>query len=43
MNLGITDSMKETDAPLDALQDTYVDMSGWSFPDFWAFDLGGDF
>jgi hypothetical protein len=43
MNLGITDSMKETDGALDALQDTYVDMSGWSFPDFWAFDLGGDF
>jgi hypothetical protein len=27
----------------DVLQDMQVDMSGWSFPDFWAFDLGGDF
>jgi hypothetical protein len=29
--------------PFDALQDIGVDMSGWNFPDFWAFDLGGDF
>jgi hypothetical protein len=29
--------------PFDALQDLGADMSGWSFPDFWAFDLGGDF
>ncbi|KAF1994474.1 hypothetical protein P154DRAFT_567319 [Amniculicola lignicola CBS 123094] len=26
----------------DDLQDMQVDMSGWTFPDFWAFDMGGD-
>ena len=29
--------------PFDALQDMPMDMGGWSFPDFWAFDLAGDF
>ena len=29
--------------PFDALQDMQVDLGGWSFPDFWAFDMGGDF
>ena len=29
--------------PFDALQDLGADMSSWNFPDFWAFDLGGDF
>jgi hypothetical protein len=31
------------DGPFDVMQDMGVDMSGWNFPDFWAFDLGGDF
>ncbi|KAH7121292.1 fungal-specific transcription factor domain-containing protein [Dendryphion nanum] len=31
------------DAPWDSLQDMQVDLSGWNFPDFWAFDIGGDF
>lgn len=28
---------------VDPLQEVQMDMSGWSFPDFWAFDFGGDF
>lgn len=27
----------------DGLQDMQVDLGGWNFPDFWAFDVGGDF
>ncbi|KAF2733725.1 hypothetical protein EJ04DRAFT_577421 [Polyplosphaeria fusca] len=27
----------------EGLQDMQVDMSGWTFPDFWAWDMGGDF
>lgn len=27
----------------DGLQDMQVDLSGWTFPDFWAFDMAGDF
>ncbi|KAF2266273.1 hypothetical protein CC78DRAFT_491947 [Lojkania enalia] len=27
----------------DGLQDMQVDMSGWTFPDIWAFDISGDF
>lgn len=38
-----SNSTKETYGPFDSLQDIQSDMSGWSFPDFWAFDLGGDF
>jgi hypothetical protein len=29
--------------PFDMMQDMGIDMSGWNFPDLWAFDLGGDF
>ncbi|KAF2440990.1 hypothetical protein P171DRAFT_419065 [Karstenula rhodostoma CBS 690.94] len=27
----------------DELQDMQVDLSGWTFPDFWNFDMGGTF
>ncbi|KAH6629865.1 hypothetical protein C7974DRAFT_194678 [Boeremia exigua] len=27
----------------DPLEDMDVDLSGWTFPDFWTFDLAGDF
>ncbi|KAF2463549.1 uncharacterized protein BDR25DRAFT_297899 [Lindgomyces ingoldianus] len=30
-------------APFEGLQDMQVDMGGWTFPDIWAFDMGGDF
>ena len=45
MNQGVgsTDGPKEMSGPFDALQDMQVDLGGWSFPDFWAFDFGGDF
>jgi hypothetical protein len=29
--------------PWDVVQDVQVDMGGWNFPDFWGFDVGGDF
>ena len=37
------DDAKIVNEPFDALQDMQIDMNDWSFPDFWAFDLGGDF
>ncbi|USP79693.1 uncharacterized protein yc1106_06967 [Curvularia clavata] len=33
----------DLDSPFDMLQDMQIDGSSWTFPDFWAFDLGGDF
>ena len=38
-----TEGSKDMAGPFDALQDMQVDIGGWSFPDFWAFDMGGDF
>ncbi|KAF2831892.1 hypothetical protein CC86DRAFT_280602 [Ophiobolus disseminans] len=43
MGLGLEPSTKDMNGAFDNLQDMQVDMSGWNFPDFWAFDLGGDF
>jgi hypothetical protein len=43
INLNLADGAKEMNGSFDVLQDMQLDMSGWSFPDFWAFDLGGDF
>lgn len=43
MNLDVADSAEDIYTPFDALQDRQVDTSSWSFPDFWAFDFGGDF
>lgn len=37
------DTSKDLGGPFDALQDMQVGLGGWSFPDFWAFDLGGEF
>lgn len=37
------DGFQENAGPFDALQDMQVDLAGWTFPDFWAFDLGGDY
>lgn len=34
---------KGMDGTFGTLQDMQVDLSGWTFPDFWAFDLSGDF
>lgn len=34
---------KDLNGPFHTLQDMQVDTSSWSFPDFWAFDLGGEF
>ena len=34
---------KGMDGTFDTLQDMQFDLSGWTFPDFWAFDLSGDF
>ncbi|KAJ8117971.1 hypothetical protein OPT61_g955 [Boeremia exigua] len=31
------------DSTFNPLEDMGVDLSGWTFPDFWAFDLAGDF
>jgi hypothetical protein len=36
-------AFKDFNDTFDNLQDMDVDLSGWNFPDFWAFDLGGDF
>lgn len=35
--------MKDMNGTFDTLEDMQVDLGGWNFPDFWAFDLGGDF
>ena len=43
MRIGTGDGTKDLTGPFDALQDMQVDLGGWSFPDFWAFDVGGDF
>jgi hypothetical protein len=34
---------KEMDGVFDNLEDMQIDLGEWNFPDFWAFDLGGDF
>ena len=31
------------DGAFDELQDMQVDLSGWTFPDFWNFDMGVTF
>ncbi|EUC38572.1 hypothetical protein COCCADRAFT_82706 [Bipolaris zeicola 26-R-13] len=36
-------SLSDMYSPFDMLQDMQIDGSNWSFPDFWAFDLGGEF
>jgi hypothetical protein len=43
MGMGIDPIAKDMNGPFDNLQDMQVDLGGWNFPDFWAFDLGGDF
>ena len=43
MDTGGKDAGMGLNGTFDALQDMQVDMSGWNFPDFWAFDMGGDF
>ncbi|KAF2845112.1 hypothetical protein T440DRAFT_483669 [Plenodomus tracheiphilus IPT5] len=37
------DASKDPAGTFDALQDLQFDLGGWSFPDFWAFDLGGEY
>jgi hypothetical protein len=41
--MGIHPGIKDMNGAFDNLQDMQVDLEGWNFPDFWAFDLGGDF
>lgn len=41
--LGSVNFSGDLDSPFDMLQDMQIDGSSWTFPDFWAFDLGGDF
>ncbi|EMD62208.1 hypothetical protein COCSADRAFT_201701 [Bipolaris sorokiniana ND90Pr] len=36
-------SLSDMYSPFDMLQDMQIDGNNWSFPDFWAFDLGGEF
>ncbi|KAJ4987815.1 transcriptional regulatory protein [Stagonosporopsis vannaccii] len=46
MNGGAGSSMTGSDVmdgTFDTLEDMGVDLSGWTFPDFWTFDLAGDF
>ena len=45
MNMGqeIAQGPKDVLGTFDALQDMQVDLGSWSFPDFWAFDMGGEF
>jgi len=43
MNLDGGDASGDLNGYVNSLQDMPMDMSGWPFPDFWAFDLGGDF
>ncbi|KAF7574692.1 C6 zinc finger domain containing protein [Pyrenophora tritici-repentis] len=43
MGLGAGNGSGDLNGYTDSLQDMPVDMNGWAFPDFWAFDLGGDF
>ncbi|KAH7401722.1 fungal-specific transcription factor domain-containing protein [Phaeosphaeria sp. MPI-PUGE-AT-0046c] len=43
MGMGVEPAMKDMNGTFDTLDDMQVDLGGWNFPDFWAFDLGGDF
>ncbi|CAA9962431.1 C6 zinc finger domain containing protein [Pyrenophora teres f. maculata] len=43
MGLGAGDDSGDLNGYVNSLQDMPVDMNGWPFPDFWAFDLSGDF
>jgi hypothetical protein len=40
---GLDPMTKGMDGTFDTLQDMQVDLGGWNFPDYWAFDLSGDF
>ncbi|KAH7073125.1 fungal-specific transcription factor domain-containing protein [Paraphoma chrysanthemicola] len=40
---GLEPDLKDMNGTFDNLQDMQVDMGGWNFPDFWAFDLAGEF
>jgi hypothetical protein len=43
MGIGVESMSKDMNGTFDNLQDMQVDLGGWNFPDFWAFDLSGDF
>lgn len=43
MGAGIEPGNKEMSGTYDNLQDMGMDIGGWNFPEFWAFDLEGDF
>ncbi|KAF2033867.1 hypothetical protein EK21DRAFT_57810 [Setomelanomma holmii] len=43
MEFGIDPGAKDLNGTFDNLQDMQVDLGGWNFPDYWAFDLGGEF
>ncbi|KAJ4345110.1 hypothetical protein N0V95_005923 [Ascochyta clinopodiicola] len=40
---GADKSMDALNGSFNPLEDMNVDLSGWTFPDFWTFDLAGDF
>ncbi|KAF9692224.1 hypothetical protein EKO04_009745 [Ascochyta lentis] len=41
--MGMDKGMNALNGPFNPLEDMNVDLSGWTFPDFWTFDLAGDF
>ena len=43
VNLDGGNTSEDLNGHVHSLQDMPMDMSGWPFPDFWTFDLGGDF
>jgi hypothetical protein len=43
MNNSGDKGMDALSGAFDPLEDMGVDLSGWTFPDFWTFDLAGDF
>ncbi|KAH8731528.1 hypothetical protein GQ44DRAFT_604058 [Phaeosphaeriaceae sp. PMI808] len=43
IGFGEESGSKEMSGPFDMLQDMQIDVGGWNYPDFLAFDLGGDF
>jgi hypothetical protein len=42
-NIGSGNMEKDMDSPFGMLQDMQIGSNNWSFPDFWAFDLSGEF
>jgi hypothetical protein len=43
MELSNSGEPESVEGAFATLQDMQIDLAGWSFPEFWAFDLSGDF